>query len=228
MGIVTILANFGILRPYSLFLDFPAIFKQFELYRLLGSLFFLGRLSFHFCIQLYFLYQYSSQLESDGFAGRTADYLYMVIITSISLWVFAYFIGFSIVSHGLIMSIIYIWSRYYPNIEVTFYFGIRFRGIYLPWVLMTFDILVSGSLPFLDFTGVIAGHIYYYLTVIYPIAQNRPNYLETPQFLQRMLPASLKNVPNMGREATERAQERNTTRAQQGTGYNWGAGRALG
>lgn len=45
---------------------------------------------------------------------------------------------------ALIMSIIYLWSRKFSNVQQTFYFGIQFQGKYLPWVLCTFELLLGG------------------------------------------------------------------------------------
>jgi hypothetical protein len=36
---------------------------------------------------------------------------------------------------GLIVSLIYYWSRKNPDVEMSLMFGIRFKSIYFPWVL---------------------------------------------------------------------------------------------
>lgn len=45
---------------------------------------------------------------------------------------------------ALIMCIIYLWSRKFMNVQQTFYFGITFQGMYLPWVLCAFELLLGG------------------------------------------------------------------------------------
>lgn len=40
-----------------------------------------------------------------------------------------------ILGMGLIVSLIYYWSRKNPDVEMSLMFGIRFKSIYFPWVL---------------------------------------------------------------------------------------------
>eukprot|EP01133_Synstelium_polycarpum_P004242 gene4242-4949_t len=150
MGLLTIGANFGLVSFYTLFLDYGLIFKNFEIWRIVTPVFFMGKLGFSFLMQMMFLLNHSTYLERGNFAGRTADYIYMVLVSSLLLLFIAYFLSFSIVSHGLIMTIIYVWSRMNPTGEVSFFFGLKFKAIYLPWVMMLFTILMGG-LPILDF-----------------------------------------------------------------------------
>jgi hypothetical protein len=52
------------------------------------------------------------------------------------------------------------------------------------------DFLMSGSLPRASIAGMVSSHIYYYLKTIYP-SQGGRHYLETPQFLRRLFPATM-------------------------------------
>ena len=81
--VTTLAGNFGLVSPYTLLLNFSAIYNKFEvrgcccsshctalirhhcqqIWRLLTGVFFFGKLGFPFLINLYFLYNYSSQLE---------------------------------------------------------------------------------------------------------------------------------------------------------------------
>lgn len=46
--------------------------------------------------------------------------------------------------------------------------GFRFEGLYLPWALIAFTVLVGGN-PIMDIFGVIAGHLYYFLLEVLPL-----------------------------------------------------------
>jgi hypothetical protein len=64
------------------------------------------------------------------------------------------YFGYPILSMGLIMMIIYYWSRKNPDGIITFMFGIKFQAVYLPWVLMGFTVLLGG-VPILELFGVV-------------------------------------------------------------------------
>ena len=59
--------------------------------------------------------------------------------------------------------------------------GFRFEGLYLPWALIAFTVLV-GSNPMTDILGVIAGHLYYFLLEVLPATKGW-NVLQTPAVL---------------------------------------------
>ncbi|KYQ99964.1 derlin-1 [Tieghemostelium lacteum] len=220
-GLTTLLVNFGLIPFASIYFSPSLIFKSFEIWRLVTPFLFMGKLGLDFLFLLYFLYKYSTMLETGTFINRQADYFYLVLVNSILLLVFGLVIpSFIFMTKGLIMSIMYIWSRYYPEMDVTFFFGMKFKSIYLPWVFMGFNILMGG-LPIMEFCGVICGHVYYYISEIYPEAYRKPNYLATPSFIKGLF-----NQPDQvvaaggvrgGAQPPQRAQ-----------GHQWGGGNRLG
>lgn len=80
------------------------------------------------------------------------------------------------------MVIVYVWSQYYRHQNVSFLFGLRFKAIYLPWVLCLFDFLSNKSI--IDsMIGILLGHLYYFLEVIYPTARGGLKLLKTPSWM---------------------------------------------
>lgn len=59
--------------------------------------------------------------------------------------------------------------------------GFQFEGLYLPWALIAFTVLVGGN-PMMDIFGVIAGHLYYFLLEVLPTTKGW-TLLQTPSFL---------------------------------------------
>ena len=57
----------------------------------------------------------------------------------------------------------------------------RFEGLYLPWALIAFTVLVGGN-PMTDILGVVAGHLYYFLLEVLPATKGW-NLLQTPAVL---------------------------------------------
>mmetsp|Transcript_3858 Transcript_3858/g.5391 ORF Transcript_3858/g.5391 Transcript_3858/m.5391 type:complete len:238 (+) Transcript_3858:60-773(+) len=210
---LTLAANFGIINPYYIILDFQQVFRSLEIWRLATCFFFHGRLGFSFLIHMIFLVRYGESLEKSVFAGRTADYLFFILFGGTLLLVASFFLNFKILGASLIMMIIYLWSRKNPNVTMSFMFGLRFQSFYFPWVLVAFDVLMGGF-PLPELVGILVGHVYFFLQDIYP-ATGGPRYLQTPQFLQNLFPAQTYQGNN-------NAQQPPNPQRQWGRGYTLG------
>ena len=66
------------------------------------------------------------------------------------------------------------------DVIVSFFFGLKFKAIYLPWILMVFGLIVAND-GFNELLGIFIGHVYYFLKYRYPTEFGGPNLLETPQ-----------------------------------------------
>jgi hypothetical protein len=210
----------SLVKPMSLVLLFPRIYQNFELWRVITCFLYHGRLSFNFLMMMVFLLRYSQSLEQTVFAGRIADYVYMLLLTSTLLLVVGVLMDFYILGVGLIMVIVYVWSRKNPDVNMSFMFGIRFKAAYFPWVLIGFELLTGGN-PILMVIGVVVGHIYFYLEDIYPLTGGQ-RWLATPQWLVNLFPHQWGQGGPQGDRAAQQQQQ------QQPRGHQWGAGRALG
>ncbi|KAL4152583.1 hypothetical protein PRNP1_009511 [Phytophthora ramorum] len=223
----TLLSTLGLLNPQSLYLDFDLVWQRFQLWRLTTCFMFLGSFSFPFLMQLMILTNYSSRLEEDPFpggGGPTADYAFMLFFGAAVLWVVAFFMGIPFLGTSLIFMIVYVWSRRNPTAPVAIW-GFRFDGLYLPWALIAFTVLVGGN-PMMDMFGVIAGHLYYFLLEVLPATKGW-NLLQTPAIFANLFPSpqvAVGGVPIIGaRGAAGRG-----AAPQGGGGYAWGTGQTLG
>ncbi|ORX97893.1 DER1-domain-containing protein [Basidiobolus meristosporus CBS 931.73] len=222
---LSILGGLGLISKQSVYYDFTTVLGQFQFWRV-ATCFFNYELSISAIFQLYFLYTYSKQLEtSPVFLGRTADYLYFLIVTmTFSIVSATVFYNPYLLSQSLIMSIVFLWSRHYKDVNVSFFFSLRFKGAYLPYVLMIYELLSrNGSIPYADIIGFFSAYLYHYLHDIYP-STGGVNYLKTPQFIANFFPA-VAATSNSGvyfQPGTARGQPQTTS------GYTWGKGRRLG
>jgi len=212
--VITLGANFSLLSFHLLLLDFEDITKRFEIWRLITAFLFHGKLGFPFLINMMFLVRYGSSVEKDIFLNEPADYLWMLIIGGVLLLIPGYLVPLKILGMGLIMMIIYYWSRKNPDIGMSFIFGFRFQAFYFPWVLIGFRILLGGS-PISEICGVVVGHIYYFLTDILPNSNQGRRLIVTPQFLKEWLPGPNARIQRPGEGPRQ-------------PGFNWGRGYALG
>lgn len=79
---------------------------------------------------------------------------------------------------ALVFMIVYVWSRENPNARVSIHGLVEIKGFYLPWVLLGIDTIIGNPWkPGLE--GIAAGHVYYFLTVLHPLAGGK-NYCKTP------------------------------------------------
>lgn len=118
----SLIGRFKIIKISTLVLHYEPFIHNFELWRAATSLFFYPP-SFHLLMNLYFLYNYSLRLETIDFAGRPADYCYLLIFNWICCLVAGLLLNFSLLMNCMILSIIYIWCQLNKNAIVQFWFG---------------------------------------------------------------------------------------------------------
>lgn len=180
---VTTACSLRLLNPYILALEYELVFSYFEVWRLITNFFFLGTFSINFGIRLLMIARYGVNLEKGPFERRTADFLWMIIFGALSLLVlsaipvFRYgFLGIS-----LVFMLVYVWSREFPNAQINIYGLVTLKAFYLPWAMLALDV-IFGSPLVPDLLGIIAGHLYYFLTVLHPLATGK-NLLKTPKWV---------------------------------------------
>ncbi|KAH3763212.1 derlin 1 [Pelomyxa schiedti] len=220
-GGFTLAASFGLISVERLLLSFDAVFRYLQVWRIF-TCFFLWKLSFHFMFQLYFLYRHSRSLEEDDFRGRPADYLTMILFNSILLLLLGFLLNLPVLSGSIVMSIIYVWSRKHPEAPMTFMFGIRFKALYLPWVMTGFGLL-TGSNPIPDLLGIVVGHAYIFVADILPNTHH-VTLIRTPQWLTNLLPPGPRTVAGVYGDVGQFAAPGQVDPPR----YQWGAGYQLG
>ncbi|XP_020097075.1 derlin-1 [Ananas comosus] len=177
----------GLLSPLHIALIPELVFKHFQIWRLFTNFFFLGKFSINFGIRLLMIARYGVQLEKGPFEKRTADFLWMMIFGAITLLalsavppLWSPFLGIS-----MVFMLLYVWSREYPNAQINIYGLVSLKAFYLPWTMLALDV-IFGSPLMPDLLGIVAGHLYYFLTVLHPLSGGR-NILKTPLWVHRLV-----------------------------------------
>ena len=209
------------------------------MWRLFTAVTFFGKLSFPFLINVYFLYSYAVQLERGIFDGQRAAMVYCVAIIWTILLLIAYLMTMpvrhppaldspvlldifrtsrltphvslsQIVGVALSIAMVYVWCNVNAEAIVSFWFGMKMKAMYFPWVLTAFGILTGGkyaaqhcggvaaqrvrdrrltavlhcpvSSGVMELTGIVAGHVYYFLKFKYPETSGQ-DFLATPNWL---------------------------------------------
>ncbi|KAJ1723689.1 hypothetical protein LPJ53_001970 [Coemansia erecta] len=209
-------------------LYWPWVWKGFQVWRLFTG-FLTTHVSLNEAIMIVALYYYSSDLESQEFAGRTADYVWFILFSMISMASIAWITTTTLLYHGLFMSLLTMWSLHREQTIVNFFMGIKFPAQYLPYATMLlWFILKRGNL--VAILGMIYGfgaaHLYYYLVVDLP-SQGGVNYIPTPQLIYRIFGQPQRVSSRMA--STGSATPGNTVHQRPGGGHFWGSsGRTLG
>lgn len=67
----------------------------------------------------------------------------------------------------MVLSVLYVWCQLNKEQIVSFWFGTRFKAVYLPWVLFAFNMVISGG-GLYELIGILVGHFYFFLNFQYP------------------------------------------------------------
>uniref|UniRef100_A0A0L8GRN5 Derlin n=1 Tax=Octopus bimaculoides TaxID=37653 RepID=A0A0L8GRN5_OCTBM len=146
--VLPIAARFGLLSPIWLILRYEFVVYKFQIWRLLTSVLYYptsGPQGFHYLLNLYFLYSYSVRLETGTFLGRPADYVTMLCFNWICLILIGLTADLLLLMDPMVLSVLYIWCQLNKDTTVTFWFGTRFPAMYLPWVLLGFNLIVGDG-----------------------------------------------------------------------------------
>lgn len=88
------------------------------------------------------------------------------------------------------MALVYTYAQDNRGQKTKFWF-FPIQVEYLPWMFLAFDLIMSGpSAATLSFTGIVAAHLYEFLTRIYPEFGGGRNYIVTPGFVKRFFARS--------------------------------------
>eukprot|EP00727_Mastigamoeba_balamuthi_P006762 m51a1_g2706 hypothetical protein (243) ;mRNA; r:815016-816014 len=222
MVVVSLSLRFGIVSARYLIYIPSLIFIKMEMWRLVTP-FLTYKLDFGALIQWFMFLRHAGQLESVEFVGRTADFIWMFILSSVVILIGGALVGALLLGSALTMVAIYVWARAFPDTEVTFMFGLRFKSIYLPWVLVAFNFVLGGS-PVMELIGILAGHLYFFFWRIAPITAYSwlGAVVRAPLWLRALVPeeraAGIHDVAGGFQARAAPAQQQR---------HDWGRGRAL-
>ena len=185
---VTLLLSFcmtyGIISPYSLLLDWTAVF-QGQVWRIVTTFFFVGPFSMPFLFGMMMIYYTISSIEEYFGRDKQADLGTMLVFNALVGLVYAYLANdYTVMQNPFLFSIIYVWSKFVPDTQISIW-GFPVQSCNLPWVLMAFHLFTGGN-PFNDLIGVATGHTYYYLKNILPDSYGY-DLLKTPKLMHSLV-----------------------------------------
>ncbi|XP_052731479.1 derlin-1 isoform X3 [Vigna angularis] len=157
--------------------------------------------------------RYGVQLEKGPFDRRTADFLWMMIFGSFALLVLSAIplLWSPFLAVPLVFMLLYVWSREFPNAQINIYGLVALKAFYLPWAMLALDV-IFGSPLIPDLLGIVAGHLYYFLTVLHPLAGGK-NILKTPMWVRKLV-----GRWRIGMQPISRSQAANNPQPESGSG----------
>ncbi|GAA5849099.1 hypothetical protein JCM8547_006444 [Rhodosporidiobolus lusitaniae] len=214
----------GFVMPLQLYFTWRSAIENGQVWRLATCFLYWGPLSLDFFFHLFFFMRYSKMLEESTFAGRRADYVWLLLVSCTLLLVLSPLSPSPFLSSPLSFTLVYLWSRLNPLVRLSLFGIITITAPYLPYALCLFSwALASGGgggggygggagagwglgVIVSDLLGIAAGHWWYFWTEVWKRerASGGRNWLETPRFLVKLLdpPARLEEL-----EAADRARD---------------------
>jgi len=187
----TMACYLDLVSPLQLYLNFSAIIKDMEIWRLLTNFFFFDQFGLNFLFHMFFLVRHSRMLEEGSFRNRTADFFFMYFFMSSLLlginflfYTHSCFPKLIFMGPSLAFAVVYVFSRRNPHVNMSFLGLFNFTAPYLPWVIFGFGVLL-GNNPYYDLLGIIVGHVYYTFEDVFPSTAG-VRLLKTPGFLKAL------------------------------------------
>nr|AEE62126.1 unknown [Dendroctonus ponderosae] len=187
---LTLFGRFGLLNPINLILLYSEAVKRLQVWRFITSVLYYPltpQTGFHYLINLYFLYNYSRRLEEGTYQRKPADFAFLLIFNWICCIIMGLVADMPLLMDPMVLSVLYVWCQLNSDVIVTFWFGTRFKAIFLPWVLLGFNLVISGG-GLMELIGILIGHLYFFLAFKYPQELGCPSLLSTPGFLKNWFP----------------------------------------
>ena len=91
--------------------------------------------------------------------------------------------------HALTFMMTYVWGRRNEDVKMVFLGFLHFNAPYLPWVMLSFSVVLGKSDGIvMDLIGISVGHLYYFLEYVYPVVAEIRGWpikhiLQPPMFL---------------------------------------------
>lgn len=229
--VLPLVGKIGIVNVFHMILNFDLIFYHFQIWRpVTAALYYpiTPQTGFHYLINLYFLYSYSSRLESGHFDGRPADMTFMLLFNWLCLVIIGFIGELPLLMDPLIISVLYVWCQMNKDQIVQFWFGTQFKAMYLPWVLVGFNMVIKGF-SMSQILGILVGHLYFFLSFKYPQDFGGREFLRTPDILYKYLPNRRGGVAGFGMAPSNRRQPGDERPAAPAfRAHQWGGGNRLG
>ncbi|KAG9648430.1 DER1-domain-containing protein, partial [Aureobasidium melanogenum] len=183
-----LLVQCHVLTPFQLFYSFRAVFVRSQYWRLFTTFIYFGPLSLNLLFHIFFIQRYARMLEES--AVSQAHFTWMLAYAVTTLLFLAPMVSVVFLGSILSSTLVYIWSRKHPDVQLSFLGLFVFRAPFLPWVMIGLSVVMHGNWPKDELCGIAVGHVitvYYFFNDIYPANHNGQRPLDPPIWWQRLI-----------------------------------------
>ncbi|TKX25488.1 hypothetical protein C1H76_2138 [Elsinoe australis] len=135
----------------------------------------------------YFLFTYGKKLEVDAprFSPPGEFFTAIFFVCAVILFLAGYLLSSFVLLSPLTLALAYLYSVDTPEARISF-FIVTVRAKYLPYCMLLMTLLMAGPGPAItDCTGLVAAHLYDFLTRLWPQYGGGRNVIVPPQFVKR-------------------------------------------
>ncbi|THV83359.1 putative membrane protein [Aureobasidium pullulans] len=201
-----LLVQCHVLTPFQLFYSFRAVFvrsqvclisptpspfvssitdSKLQYWRLFTTFIYFGPLSLNLLFHIFFIQRYARMLEES--AQSQAHFTWMLAYAATTLLCLAPLVSVVFLGSILSSTLVYIWSRRHPDVQLSFLGLFIFRAPFLPWVMIALSVVMHGQWPKDELCGIAVGHVWYFFNDIYPANHNGSRPLDPPLWWQRLI-----------------------------------------
>lgn len=181
--------SLGFINPYYILFSTRHIVQRLQLWRIITPFFFAGS-GLQLLFDLFLLYRNSIALETESYAGRSADYAWTIICLMVAIIATNYPLKSMILWGPLMSGLGFMWSQINPEALVSLFGLPPFKAAYFPFAMLALD-FARGGMPLMSqsLSGVIAGYGIHYLNNVYPSSNGgqRPWFMHAPSFLTQFI-----------------------------------------
>ncbi|RMZ80522.1 hypothetical protein DV737_g2923, partial [Chaetothyriales sp. CBS 132003] len=142
---------------------------------------------FSFVFDLYFTWTYATGLElnSSRFTQPGDFFTYVVFCAVVIILTSGFLLGSQIFTSSLLLAFIYTFAQDNRGTKAHFVI-VQIPVEYLPWAMLTLTLVTGGPAAAMDQgSGLVAAHLYDFLTRLYPTFQGGRNWIQTPTPVKR-------------------------------------------
>lgn len=180
-----LLEHLGVVNRAQLMFDWNQIIKNHEYWRIITAFTNFGPVSIQTAMNLFFVTRNSRMLEE---SYRTRDYIWIwVLIASSLIAVSSVLPGMNSLGVYFAHSLLYIWGRRNPNIEVAVMGVLTMNAPHVPWVYVLWILMFEGLTRVKGYiVSTIIGHVIFFFEDVYPRMHNGQRPLALPWFFEEV------------------------------------------
>ena len=164
---LALLVSLDLVTPYKLYFNWPLIRDKGQYWRMLTCLLYHGELSPQTIFDFTVFYYYSSKLELGDFRHSPGNLIVFLVFTCSLFLIAASYFGLQFLNQCLSASMLYLWARRNPNVDVSLMEIFVIKAQFLP-LFITLLVTVFGFSVVDDLIGYAVGHLYYFLADVLP------------------------------------------------------------